>query len=151
MSSKIINKRINREIPELSQKYGPLNIVSLADNTYSIIQLTNYNIDVKINSNYPFHPPDMFINNKSYLTVIIDYPKYVYKKLNEKGITCLCCESILCKNRWNPSIKIINIIDEYFKNRKLICDIIKKKIVEEICIKNNINCLLLINKIQGFI
>ena len=151
MSTTIVNKRINREIPNLSQKYGPLNIISLPDDTYNIIQLTNYNIDVKINSNYPFHPPDMFINKKSYLTVIIDYPKYVYEKLNEKGITCLCCESILCKNRWNPSIKIINIVDEYFNNRKLICDIIKKKFVEVICIKNNINCLLLINKIQGFI
>ena len=35
--------------------------------------------------------------------------------LKISDIGCLCCGSILCKNKWNPMRKIIEVIEEFVK------------------------------------
>ena len=60
-----------------------------------------------------------------------------YRELLQKmsGLECLCCNNILCKDRWSPSITLIKIINEvnlfriYKKNiiYKIMADKVKEK------------------------
>ena len=98
------------------------------------------------NSNFSTKIRNQFLH----FTLFLYFPKVVTKSLNNvllktekykkllkyvSGLECLCCNSYLCNNNWNPSItfdKIINQIEGYktFKYRisiKIILDKVKEK------------------------
>ena len=51
---------------------------------------------------------------KAWLMTIIRYPKMSKMWMNPPGIkTCLCCESILCKDNWAPSFTLYDVCSEY--------------------------------------
>ena len=67
-------------------------------------------------------------NNKNYLDnnklfnawafTIIKYPKlYFFANTIPTNKTCLCCESIICADRWCPSMKLSDILCEYVVRR----------------------------------
>ena len=54
----------------------------------------------------------------------IDINTTLYKNFKNTPIKipipCLCCESIICPNKWNPSCQIKYIIEEYMFNKKFL-------------------------------
>lgn len=102
-----------------------------------------------VTDSYPFRPPEVFINDIndmrlmnylkwcSNITSVINSrhflsPKNIYyahifsinnitkKEIPNVPINCICCDSILCINKWSPSHLFINIIDEAVYNKKLL-------------------------------
>ena len=91
-----------------------------------------------LNSHYPFRPPEIYINNTMYSTILQmkgDYEKKMVKKI--KGQDCLCCHSVNCNANWSPAIKLNRIIDEIKDTLKFKRDIINLMLVEKI--KNQYN------------
>ena len=65
------------------------------------------------NTSYPFQPPQIYYDGKSYLELLRiadNAEKNILLKYKKKD--CLCCESYNCRANWSPSIKLTNIIDE---------------------------------------
>ena len=158
----IIVKRLKREKPSLIEKYHnhEIDIVrydcpsTLNTKKYSVgvkIKIDNTLLEIKLSDTYPFHPPKFFINDVNYRDMLQIGIPYVQKSLNKKGIDCLCCKSILCANFWNPTKKIIDVINEYETNKKIITRIIKHHYTELVCHSKNIYDTLIINKINYFI
>lgn len=136
----------------------PMNLLSykraISEHTiiYNRFNNCSLNIDVKQNNNrinreftisfeydnskfryvfgdkYPFYPPALFINDRSYLKLLSinnsTIRDLIQKKSNKQ---CLCCESLLCNFKWSPAITVDKIIDEYMLNKKIIIYCINKK------------------------
>ena len=73
------------------------------------------NIKFLFGKRYPFTPPDVkLISIES-----IDYIEFLcnvscnFKDLNNES--CLCCNSIVCKNNWGPQKQLVEIIREIIK------------------------------------
>ena len=132
-----LNRRIKNECIRMRAKYDEISVeytikcniivsISRKNNIY-IFNIPNY---------YPFTAPRLKINSIEQDS-FFDLKTEKYKKLLKyvSGLECLCCDSYLCNNNWNPSItfdKIINQIEEYktFKYNisiKIILDKVKEK------------------------
>ena len=64
---------------------------------------------------YPFVGPELFIRGNKYLYLLAKM-SHMIKTDWEK---CLCCNSILCRNRWNPNYGIGNVLQEVRNNFQL--------------------------------
>lgn len=131
----------NTNIKNINYREDDKNIIVEIDNKFKFV----------LSRNYPFNPPELFINGLNYITMLQQSHSFVNAKLSEKGIACLCCESILCKNNWNVTNTMKNILEEYKRNQILLLSIYKQRYVPEICSKYEIDCYELIEMIQGFI
>ena len=83
---------------------------------------------------YPFQPPKIYYNGKSYLDLLRitdNDERNIVRKYKKKD--CLCCDSYYCSDNWSPSLNLIIIIEEI------------KSIVQ---LKKNIVHILLANKIK---
>lgn len=70
-------------------------------------------------SRYPFVPPNLQINYKSYFYFYRTTNEYVINAIQQYiGSNCMCCKSIVCPNNWSPANSLTNIIEEhkYFRN-----------------------------------
>jgi len=56
---------------------------------------------------YPFKPPKVYINEENIRNKLCKATKILQPR------DCLCCNSILCSNNWNPTKNIYDIITEY--------------------------------------
>ena len=138
---KFILKRLLRESRDFTDK-----IISLSVNTDNngncLVHLkdnSNYkynNYCFILNSNYPFNPPKLLINNIPYKDFLInDSIKYRDLFTEMSGLKCLCCYNIMSRDRWSPAVTLLNIIDEvnlfrtYKRNiiNKIMADKIKDK------------------------
>ena len=158
----IIIKRLKREKPSLIEKYKNYEIDIVKYDCPNTLNTRKYLVglkiivdktllEIKLSDTYPFHPPKFFINNVDYRDMLQVGIPYIQTSLKKMGINCLCCESILCANFWNPTKKIIDIINEYENNKKIITRIIKHHYTELVCHNNNIYDTLIIDKINLFI
>ena len=111
------NRRIKRELESISENYKNIKIKQEKSNEKSIkinLILENYNILIILNNDYPFYPPqrikinNLDINCNINLNISLLLKKYF-------NIFCIKCESLLCENKWNPTYKLLNIIDEQIK------------------------------------
>ena len=92
-----------------------------------------------LNSHYPFRPPEIYINNTLYASMLQmsgEYEKEMVKKI--KGQDCLCCYSVNCTANWSPAIKLFNIINEIKSTLKFKKDIINLMLAEKIKKQYNI-------------
>lgn len=92
-----------------------------------------------LNSHYPFRPPEIYINNTLYSSLLQmrgDYEKEMVKKI--KGQDCLCCYSMNCSANWSPAIKLYRIIDEIKDTLKFKRDIINVMLAAKIKKQYNI-------------
>ena len=105
-------KRIKNEINKLQKNDYVIYYESL--DLINIYLLDNYNmlykITFKIPNMYPFARPNLFIRDKNYLCLLAEMSNRLKIQYNEKD--CLCCNSILCKGIWGPTINILDIIKE---------------------------------------
>ena len=78
----------------------------------------NYNsrtYTINPGSKYPFHPPTIYLpDDKKLIYNPNNFPSRLWNDYNNlKKNNCMCCYSLLCPERWSPSMRIINIIQEY--------------------------------------
>jgi len=86
-------------------------------NVYVINETYTKNILVTLDfanlNTYPFRPPKVKINTVyDYISFLGTIPTELVQE--ELNLTCLCCNSILC--RWGPNYSILKIIEECNNN-----------------------------------
>ena len=148
MSYIFLKRIVTRELPELKKKYGDNIIVNEEENTLFI---EGINIEFIMSSHYPFHPPKIKINDEDYVDYLVRISQNNQKRLNKKGVKCLCCESLTCRNNWNPSKKLFHIVEEYLNTETLINNFQLEKYVDLICYEKCIYCEAIIKKIKKFV
>ena len=104
--------RLNKEIGLLNDNHYNCNV--LFNNNYINIYIaivaqhrTNIMVTIEIDKYYPFKPPTIYINNVKYYNIL----KMISIRYNCNE-TCLCCKSITCPDKWKPSCKIQDILNE---------------------------------------
>ena len=103
-------KRLNKELHNLLDIYEEV-IVRKKKGKFSFsIKLKKNNIILIFDDNYPFRYPNIKINNMSYISIISRTNKDYLKEIN--GFDCLCCNSLLCNDRWGPTIRIESLVNE---------------------------------------
>ena len=70
--------------------------------------------------------------------------------IDNMGIKCLCCQSIMCTRNWIPCRRIMEILDEVTNNKKLVREMIYTYYLEKICAQNNIQCVELFDNIVKY-
>lgn len=136
-----IRRRIKNELNSMVNKYLDINstidvniITNKISNMYKIgfynIKDLNY-YEFFITSNYPFTPPKLSINHKSYINNNhrIDSVKFKEDLFKYKGIRCFCCETILCGNNWGPQMTLSRVLDEVETFRSYVREISHRVIV----------------------
>lgn len=112
------HRRISHELVDLIPVYKSISVLYEEGR----ISVTINNINFKISTNYPFCPPDIFVNDKTYIYFIIPPTKRIdrlFKELNmcnknKNRKCCLYCSSIImnCSVMWRPTTTIALIMDE---------------------------------------
>lgn len=108
------HKRITKELKEINS-----NIISTT--IKKKFYHNNDIVEVEFDNKYPFKPPyKVYINDKllDYKYDIDDETKNILEKYYD--IKCFHCKSLMCEKNWNPTNKIIEILEENIKNIELI-------------------------------
>lgn len=116
-----MEKRIAREISSLEKKTSRVFYDTEKVCVYYKNSALRANIELYI-KNYPFKCPEIYVNNYKYTNLLN------YNVITE---TCLCCESVTCNDKWNLSLKLIDINNEIEKYLKL-----KNHVADLICLTN---------------
>ena len=160
MSQTIIKKRIPRELKSIQEKYGKCELIfndienhhKFKDNEKKYqAKLILKNLKIMFDIHYPFRPPHLFISGKNYIDMLCLGDKFFLNELKKRKIRCLCCNTILCHNKWYARCRITDIIDEYYINKKLINKISKTRFVYVVCFNKNITDHIIIDNITKFI
>jgi|688.fasta_scaffold512566_2 hypothetical protein len=111
-------RRISHELVDLIPAYKSINVLYEEE----MISITINNINFKISINYPFYPPDIFVNDRAYRYFIIPPSKRIdrlFKELNmciknNNRKCCLHCSSIIMNSSvmWQATYTIKLIMDE---------------------------------------
>jgi ubiquitin-protein ligase len=146
IKNKTQQRRLRNDCQVLFQNYDDLLIcqeennninVTVTENVYpNKVRVYRFEIETLY---YPFHPPNIYINNNSYLSMLRisgDFEKKLVKKI--KGQDCLCCHSLSCKSNWSPAIRLNHIADEIRSILKLKRDMVNILLAEKIKTKFNI-------------
>ena len=109
--STITNPRFRNEIRNYLYENNDDNLViyRYINDEANFILLNNdkiYRVKIKIDNNYPFRSPKVEINDMSYWKML-KIPEHM---TNDLGISCLCCQTILCN--WTPVIRLEQIFEE---------------------------------------
>lgn len=114
-------RRLNNEIENVMKYYtenGNPDFEIDVKYKLSTIEVSLPNeIKIMLPKNYPFHPPQVFIQNKDYKYSLQCNSKRISNKLKQQNTDCLCCSTILCDNNWSPAFTIINIMNEINKTK----------------------------------
>jgi hypothetical protein len=117
ITNKFLLKRLLRESIHFHNNFKSLSLKH--ENKKYLLYLEdkiNYNYNIYcfiLDETYPFKPPSLLINNipfKQFLLNNNSKYKNIFTKLC--GFECLCCNNILCSDRWSPALTIIKIINE---------------------------------------
>ena len=112
LTRRFLNEIYEELIPDYISK---VNIVL----EHETITLYIDNITIILTTTYPFHPPIVFINTKSH--VALPYSKFlipptnrINNHINDLGLECLCCSSIITnpREKWQPTYTLNNVISE---------------------------------------
>jgi ubiquitin-protein ligase len=138
-----LRNRIKREIEKLIKENkcidNDIEVFKENDTEYSMefINLDdNKYYKFKISNSYPFDPPKIFINGNS-IMLNHEIKNLAFNTSLKKytGIECFCCETILCRNNWNPAYTFVNVLNDINNFRdarrqiivRIIIDVIKRK------------------------
>lgn len=130
-----MKKRLVNEIPNILKKYKNVKVFD-RDNIIFEIKVDDLTISLEFNDNYPFKCPLVKVNNYNYMSILKIRYYDILKQL--VSTNCLCCESILCGNKWCAIMNVNDIIEEVIQNIN-----IKKKVMQLYLIskiKNNYLC-----------
>ena len=124
MDQRIKNRRLRNEL----RRFGT-DLLYEVSGENEVTTLNKFNQIVKIiyPNEYPFKQPNVYINNKEYLSILCNPTFSTDNIIKLANVNCLCCISILCGNNWNAGINILDILNEIDKFYTL-----KKRYVERI-------------------
>ena len=110
--------RLNKEVGMLNENYYNCKLLINNDIISIYIPIVieycrTLMVTITVNYNYPFKPPNVFINNVKY-SKILQLISIKYKCTD----MCLCCKTITCLDKWKPSCKIQDILTEIHKYHK---------------------------------
>tara|TARA_B100000886_G_scaffold340107_1_gene307954 strand:- start:5133 stop:5600 length:468 start_codon:yes stop_codon:yes gene_type:complete len=150
--SKIVKKRIEKEIKELSFLYiiHEVNIPSKNDNITLTIEHDNDIYVFEIPKYYPFKPPVLHLNGVNIITVLHNYQNFLLDIGVKKYTECICIKSLFCSNNWSPKLKIQDLVQEVQKEKWLIQEKYKTRFISPILLKNNIYETGILNTIISF-
>jgi len=126
-------KRFISEVSKLSSQYDKIEITLIEDEDPNIniilYDKTSRCIQFSLPKEYPFQPPLLFINNKSFLKTLphiqlADYRDKIRKPLPTTG-ECLHCNFILKGSFWSPALGMEQVLKEVDKVQKT------KRIIQE--------------------
>jgi ubiquitin-protein ligase len=146
IKNKIQQRRLRNDCQVLFQNYDDLLVCQEENKNVHITVTENVNHNkVRVyrfeieNLYYPFHPPRIYVNDNSYLSMLRingDFEKKWLKKL--RGVDCLCCHSLHCSSNWSPAIRMNHIVDEIKNIAKLKRDIVNLLLAYKIKTRFNI-------------
>ena len=145
MSKKRIMNEVNKCYNHRVDLQVPYSFV-LVDTNVSVILYNKLFLQLLLTERYPFHPPEVLINDSqliNYLKWCVNSSETINRRkfLSQQAIVnahyfslnnitnilvptlpmdCICCNSILCTNKWTPAFLFINIIDEALYNKKFL-------------------------------
>jgi len=124
-------KRIANEIQEMLPIYKSIS-VEYEENRATItimkqqtVPTPTPTIEFCIKEGYPFTPPTITItttmtNRIPYMTWLKTNSPRIHQTLKKITNTdCLCCSTILCPNRWSPTMTLRNILQEIERTHQL--------------------------------
>ena len=122
------SKRIGYEIMELVNYCGPVTVETDNDDHSSSLRYTirmsleDLNIRFILDNRYPFSPPrSVFVNDKDYIRIVgQSIARFSQIGVEQHLPKCFCCESLICADRWGPSVGLVKLYGE-------IKDVIRKK------------------------
>ena len=133
-------KRLSKERNKIIDKYN--NCELIIDEQEKLQYKLNVVIDNKhtlyivIPKYFPFKEPNMYVNEQSYYN-FLKLDNWLYKEVKQVyNIECLCCNTILCPNKWRPALRLYQLVDEFMLNRGMIYSIYQYKYL---CILNILN------------
>jgi hypothetical protein len=131
-------KRWNSELLDFHKKKEYKNIQMNLCNDEIRVTIDNYTFI--LSNKYPFHPPRVLIQNKSYLNYL-KYPtsQRIQHILHVHKISCMCCTSISNKNMWSPANQIRDILYEIKGSNEVKNYVKHYLIVDDICRTKNID------------
>ena len=121
---------------------------------WKLIRLSNTDtIRIIMDSYYPFKPPVKFyINDNEYIKLFINLQKDIYNYVTvNTGIKCVCCNTLLCIDNWEPKYKITELIDEYTSRKYQVKKWYKMQTLQKILYRANINEQGITRNIMSFI
>jgi hypothetical protein len=137
-----VYKRFNNEIEQLYKYYKTNKTPNFEINVKykeKVIELYLHdNIKFVLGQLYPFHAPEVFINEMPYSSYFKSPSPRMTLYLKQHNIKCLCCSTILCDNNWSPIFTIIKVLDEMENTKKLIKIIKYEILLDEIIEKNKL-------------
>ena len=113
IGKRVSNRRIANDCQKLYEKYPNFVLSNDSGNVELTVNNNEENYGFVFNTSYPFQPPQIYYNGKSYLELLRisdNDERNILLKYKKKD--CMCCDSYNCQANWSPSIKLINIIDE---------------------------------------
>lgn len=125
------NYKVTDEKGKWNSKVNDCYCVSYGFNTVNFkITLSDksmHTVEITVPKVYPFKPPEVKLNGKIYKTLFLcknffpktnvideNYRNFYINKLTNNG-ECFCCKSILCHDKWNPTLGFSNILNEIIK------------------------------------
>jgi len=109
----VSSRRIANDCVKLYEKYPNFLLSNNSGKVELIVIENEENYSFIFNTSYPFKPPQIYYNGKSYLDLLRindNAERNIVRKYKKKD--CLCCDSYDCQDNWSPSIKLSSIVDE---------------------------------------
>jgi len=106
-------RRIANDCKKLYEKYPNFVLSNNSGNVELIVTENEEKYGFIFNSSYPFKPPKIYYNGKSYLDLLRitdNDERNIVRRYKKKD--CLCCDSYDCHDNWSPSINLTSIVDE---------------------------------------
>jgi ubiquitin-protein ligase len=141
-----VKKRITRELLKLEENCSlmsvecDLNDKDISGKQKPVLNIfdhtTNLTYSLTLDSSYPFRPPKVKINFKSYYeflrTSSVNFSE-ILRKIHK--INCLCCDTITCGHKWSPAFTTNHLIQEIRRLNGYKRDIINKLLADKIKFK----------------
>jgi hypothetical protein len=122
-----VKKRILKEVQDF-QDYHILSEENIIWITYKKKQFK-----VNLSNNYPFRPPNCFLKDGTKMNYSPQtFPKRIYNIYKKQELVCMCCNNIMCPDRWSPMRRLIHIFDEYNQFIDNLKILYKKEIIKQL-------------------
>lgn len=131
-------QRIQKECIMVRDKFDEI-CVEVIDFNKILVKFKNqYNeYTFTLGNDYPFVPPISFIINtqdqNSFFNLRTSRFRTILKYIS--GLECLCCDSYLCKDNWNPSVTLSQIITQVEEYKVIKKNIALKLLLDQIKLK----------------
>ena len=116
---KLVVRRVGPESVALARLATELTMSCPSSNEVKLVMrslpgLEGTSIEMDIGEHYPFRPPTVTVNSKSYVQMLCyNVPSLaLIMRSITGGTTCMCCKSVVCGNNWYPGLNLCKVLSE---------------------------------------